>query len=200
MLASKIMVFGKTIPVWVAALALLAATSGAAVGMVLAGSVKGDIVTSLTQALLVHSVDSDKTAEFNAVSDDGTKFTTAVEMQTGDKVAVSVAAINRSTDAIAVLLRLDMLAGVTGEVDGQNDAAATPPGTTTSTDITTGGDSCARINLTDWKCKLRSNTPSGSITPDNTAADFKITLGLNDEVPPGFYTTTVTMTQIENKN
>ena len=87
---------------------------------------------------------------------------------------------------MAVLIRLDLLPGISADVDGADDAGSS---------VSSGGgagDSCVRVTLTDWKCKLAS-------TPADGAADFKIKLALHDEVPPGFYTTMVTMTQVENK-
>jgi hypothetical protein len=135
-----------------------------------------------------------KTAQFNAVSDDGTKFTAATEIMTGDGARINVVAVNRSTDTMAVSIILDLRPGITADVDGAEDAGSTPS-LLGGTGVYLGGgtgDSCVRVTLTEWKCKLAATAADG-------ASDFRIKLALNDEVPPGFYHTGVTMTQIENK-
>jgi hypothetical protein len=141
-----------------------------------------------------------KTAQFNAVSDDGTKFTAATEIMTGDGARINVVAVNRSTDTMAVSIKLDLRPGITADVDGAEDAGSTPS-LLGGTGVYLGGatgDSCVRVSLSEWKCKLASNVPSGE-GPGDGASDFRIKLALNDEVPPGFYSTGVAMTQVENK-
>jgi hypothetical protein len=133
-----------------------------------------------------------KTAQFNAVSDDGTKFTAATEIMTGDGARINVIAVNRSTDTMAVSIKLDLKPGITADVDGADDAGSN------SSLLGGTGDSCVRVTLSEWKCKLASNVPSSG-GPGDGAADFMINLALNDETPPGFYHTGVTMTQVENK-
>lgn len=264
MLASKITVLGKSVPVWLASLALLAATAGAAVGIVLAGGVTGEIITTVDQSLLVESTTAYslpttatetlrvKPAQFNAVTDDGTKFTAATEIMTGESVAVAVAAKNRSTDTMAVLIKLDLMPGITADVDGSDEARISGNGTRgkitggvpAAAGKQIGSDTCVRMSLSEWKCKLVTQKVADLVTGNNpdhthkageydsasgiattkpklligtgsthdtvTTTDFQdiqfgdgdyiIRLALNDETPPGFYTTGVTMTQIENKN
>ncbi len=55
MAGKKVRIFGRTLPAWALAAALVVATSGAAAGTVLVGSVTGDISATVSQALLINA-------------------------------------------------------------------------------------------------------------------------------------------------
>lgn len=162
MLNPKVKLFGQTVSTWLVALTLLASTAGAAAGIVLSGQVKGEITTTVDQALVVKSVSG---AGFNGVADDGTGFTAVTEISTGDKYTLKLDLHNRSADTLAAKLTLDM-----------------PPGITVSARAAAGQSELTelvRVGLGAWLFKLASGDAA-----DN---ELEIEVAHADPAPPGFY-------------
>ena len=96
----KVQVLGKSFPAWIIAAALIVATAGAAAGTVLSGAVAGQVSTSVSQSL---SIDSGSVAGADnaifTVSDNGTKFSAAAEINNGDKYTIALVLGNDSNQS-----------------------------------------------------------------------------------------------------
>ena len=122
----KVRILGATFPAWAIAVVMILAASGAAVGTVLAGKVTGTISATASQALLIkfpsggtHIVGAD--ADLMTVSDDGTGFTAAAEINTGDSFEVHLALLNESNSELNGELTLIAPDGITFRVARAND-------------------------------------------------------------------------------
>ncbi len=158
----KIKVLGKSIPVWVLGAALTIISGGAAAGPVLSGNVQGTVPTAVSQALTVESVGGD--VGFGGVSDDGTQFTAAAEIVTGEQYRIDLHLANNSSEDIFAELALDIPIGLTIDVDD--------PGS----DVT----GLTRTGLATWKMKLASGATGAS-------GLVIVTVAHADDAPPGFY-------------
>ncbi|MBI4312962.1 MAG: hypothetical protein HY681_14470 [Chloroflexi bacterium] len=171
----KVRMFGKTLPAWAVGVALILATSGAAVGVVLTGNVTGVITATASQSLLVSNgslsgpaVD----AGLFTLSDDGTKFTAGAEINTGDKFDVDLALANASAEELTGELTLVAPSGVTLLVREFDDITG----------------NIVRTGPFTWKFRL----PVAS----DTTADMRVTVALADDMPPGFYAIDGTLKQV----
>lgn len=169
----KVKLFGKTLPAWAVAAALVIATSGAATGVVLAGQVTGTITTTSSQAMVINDAGTEiasGTADKGIVtiSDDGTQFHAGAEVNTGDDYEVNVSLSNLSNDELSGELSL-----------------VGPEGITLSVDKDGSGDVVEDVVQTgpfNWKFRLKSDDAGSS-----TSTDMVITVALADDLPPGFY-------------
>ncbi len=171
----KVKLLGKSLPAWAVGAALILATSGAAVGVVLAGNVTGVITTSVSQALLIRdgvlsgpAVD----AGLFTMSDDGTQFTAGTEINTGDKFNVELALANESDEELTGELTLVAPSGITLAVKEMDDIT----------------QNIVRTGPFTWKFRLPVAT--------DTATDMRITVALADDMPPGYYAIDGTLKQV----
>ncbi len=171
----KVRMFGKTLPAWAVGAALILATSGAAVGVVLTGNVSGLITATASQALLVRdgtlsgpAVD----AGLFTMSDDGTKFTAGAEINTGDQFNVDLALANESDAELTGELVLVGPSGITLLVREMDDIT----------------QNIVRTGPFTWKFRLPVAT--------DTVPDMRITVALADDMPPGYYAVDGTLKQV----
>ena len=171
----KVRIFGKRLPVWMVGAGLILATSGAAVGVVLTGQVTGVITATASQALLISAgalsgpaVD----AGLFTMSDEGTKFTAGVEINTGDRFNVDLALANASDEELTGELVLVGPSGITLQVREMDDIT----------------QNIVRTGPFTWKFRLPVAT--------DTAPDMRITVALADDMPPGFYAIDGTLKQV----
>jgi len=125
----KLHILGKNIPAWVIAVALIVTTGGAAVGVILAGQVTGTISTTASQALVVRtgSVSGGAVdAGLFTMSDNGTAFTAAAEVHTGDQYNVNLTLANHSNTELIGDLTLVAPDGITLSVAGAGNTVAGP--------------------------------------------------------------------------
>ena len=173
----KVRIFGGSLPVWVLAAALIAATAGTATGVVLAGNVDGRVAATASQAIKIG--DGAGTTVSGAdeglvfVEDDGTGFHAAAEINTGDDYEVELSVSNLSDDELTGELTLTAPDGIT--LDVEKAGAITD-------DILQSGPST-------WKFKLPVNDADAT-------TDMKITVALADDTPPGFYSIDGTIEQV----
>ncbi len=126
----KLFSLRRAIPVWVLAILIAAAGSGAAVGTLLSGEITGEMPMTVSQALLVDG-DAFATDDVTftdgtslsrsivATSDSGTGFQVATEMATGDKFLITVPVRNLSHQTMVGLITLEssIPAGLDLDVD-----------------------------------------------------------------------------------
>ncbi len=163
-------------PYLLGALALIASVAGAAAGTVLSGGVGGVVPVSVSQALLVETVQvigGDLAQGFR--SDDGTEFTAAVELNTGDSFETHLALVNESDEDLVGELLLDFPLGISLSVEALD-----------------GADQVLRTGLGSWLFDLESNHT-------NDVIDLIITVALADDIPPGFFEITGELRQINLK-
>ena len=184
---AKLNIFGRAVPAWILGAALVAATAGAAVGTVLAGNVQGNLPTTVSQGLIADtptataaggSYSNDQS--FVSVSDDGTRFTAAIELNTGDMWRVEVPLTNESDNDMVVELTIDFPLGITVDIpdnDGLGDSSDA-----------TGVGNITRTGLHTWKLDLDSAA---------TGTDkVGIEIAHRDDAPPGFYQIQATFQQV----
>ena len=153
----------KGVPMWALVAVIGMVAAGAAVGTVLGGNVQGSIPTSVSQSLLLDTV-IQVDGGFGAVSDDGTQFTIAREIHTGEQYTIDLMLSNGSDDQLLAELSLDIPVGLTVDVEGVGSDVL---------DVT-------RTGLGTWRMRVESGATdeSGKIT---------ITVAHADDAPPGFY-------------
>lgn len=161
-------------PRWLMVAGLLVTVSGAAAGIVLSGQVTGQIPVTVSQALLVETVQvvgGDVSQGFR--SDDGTSFSAAVELNTGDKFEVQLALVNASDEALVGEIILDF-----------------PPGVSLKASSADGVSRIVRTGLGTWLFDLAANH-------SNTLEDMTITIALADDISPGFLEITGNLRQVD---
>ena len=174
----KVRIFGRALPAWLVVGALIAATAGAATGVVLSGSVDGVVTATASQAMVVQ--DGAGTAITGAdeglvfVEDDETAFHAAAELNTGDDFDVELSVANLSDDDLTGELTLIAPDGITMDVVKAGAIA----------------DDIIQTGPFTWKFKLPVND-------DPATTDMTITIALADDMPPGFYEIDGTLTQVK---
>ncbi|MBI4310180.1 MAG: hypothetical protein HY681_00235 [Chloroflexi bacterium] len=166
------------VPLWSLALAgaAIVAAAGQAVGPVLSGSVTGSAGLTVEQALVLsstaseHSVSSLDAADEGlvVVNDEGTSFTAAIELHTGDTVTLNLDLNNVSDAAANGILELNVPAGVDVELDD------------------TGNVDEAQMSKSTW---LIRQTSGG-------AGVLALSISTKDDLKPGFYTISGRIVQI----
>lgn len=177
----RVRILGKSFPAWVVAMAVIVASSGGAVGVVLAGNVTGPIGATVSQALIVFDgslvVPVAADVALFTKKDDGTAFTATAEINTGDQFDVKLQLSNGSGAELTGELTLVAVDGITLKVvkgtlsDIVLDVVRTGPFT--------------------WKFRLNPD-----LTGPNTTTDLVITVALADDMPPGFYSVDATLKQV----
>ena len=170
-MSGKVLILGKSLPVWVIAVALIVATAGAAAGTVLSGAVAGQVSTTVSQSLSINSgsISGADNAIFT-VSDDGTEFSAAAEINNGDKYTIELVLGNASTDTATFELSLA----------GPKDVGLSASGEATKVQA-------VRISATTWKGSVVAG--SGKLT---------ITVAAADDMDPGFYSIEGSIRQVSN--
>lgn len=140
-MSKRVRLLGKTIPVWLLILALVAAGWGAAVGTVLSGKVVGEMPVTVSQALEVGTPVNPDDVDWESndftgpqsvalawgteikadrfigtVSDDQTAFQAAAEFDAGDKLIILVPLKNASNQDLVAELNINYPDGFTVEV------------------------------------------------------------------------------------
>jgi hypothetical protein len=173
----KVRILGATFPAWAIAVAMILAASGAAAGTVLAGKVTGTISATASQALLIRfpsagTFITEADADLMTVSDDGTGFTAAAEINSGDFFRVHLALANESNSQLNGELTLVGPDGITFRVEHANDVVPY----------------VVRTGPFTWRFRLNPTT-------DDTQ-DMVITVALADDLLPGFYAIDGSLKQI----
>ena len=172
----KIQILGRSLPAWVIAVALIVATAGAAAGTVLSGAVAGQVSTSVSQSL---SIDSGSvTGADNAiftVSDNGTNFSAAAEINNGDQYTIALVLQNGSSQSAVFELTLV----------GPRDVG-----------LSVAGSAAAGSKVDVRAVRTRATTWKGSIASGN--GDLTITVAAADDMDPGYYSINGSIKQVSN--
>ena len=182
MFSSTLGISGRRIPTWLVGSALVVAAAGAAVGTVLVGDVQGELPTTVSQALIAGEpvAGGDSDGSFVSVTDDGTGFIAANEMNTGDMWTVTLPLANESDNDMDVLVTVDVPHGLTIDV---NDADAG------DTDV----ENVIRTGLNTWLFDLHDDA-------DGSSTDtIEIEIAHTDDAPPGFYQVHTRLQQIDSQ-
>ena len=183
LLASKIRLGRVSVPVWtsVLALAVTGLAAGQAVGPVLTGSVTGSVGLTVEQAI---TMDTDRGVNglnvsgaddsVSTVNDEGTEFTVAVELNVGQRILIDGFVRNDSGADGAVMLELNVPAGIDVELDEL-------------------GDDMGEAQLTRSSWLLLVDDVAGTVDDDD---GFRLTVEPKDDLKPGFYTITGRLVQI----
>lgn len=169
MIKHKIRMFDRSIPTWLLVLTLLVAGAGAAVGTVLAGQITGEVPVTVGQALVTDYVNipaGQVDQRFTSISDDGTGFTAAAEVDTGMDYTITVGIENNSDEDAVAELTLIYPDGLTLDVVGMGQI----------TKVT-------RTGLYTWKMDVDAIAAGGVGASDI----INITVAVADDIAPGFY-------------
>jgi hypothetical protein len=171
----RLHILGRAIPVWLLILTLVVAGAGAAVGTVLAGQIGGEMPVTVSQALVVKAVDipdANVDEDFTSLSDDGTGFTAAAEVDTGMDYTIDLALGNNGDEALVGKLTLIL-----------------PDGITVSLAEADGVTNLTRTGLYTWMFDLAASET-------DTTTDITITVAVADDLDPGFYPIEGTIEQV----
>ncbi len=172
---------------WPLVLGLMLPGAGAAVGAVLSAQVIGEMPVAVSQALTIdtaahipvgfasyggHEYGAWSAALpdrwFVSYSDDGTGFTAAGELNTGDKALIIVYLANRAKKDLVGEISLILPQGITAEIAGEAAIGNI--------------DNITRTALYTWR--MRVDDTCGD-QPGNAA--IVIHIGVADNIQPGFY-------------
>ncbi len=157
---------------------IAAVGAGAAVGTVLEGKVTGEIPVTVSQGLTLDignpPLIEGTQASIGTVSDDGTSFTAAAEISTGDLYYVTLYLVNNSKQDMVAQLTLLLPDGVTVKVNGSGSYVK----------------NMCRTGSSTWLMNIVSGS-SGA--PDSW---IKITVAAADDIRPGFYRIQGTLEQV----
>jgi len=174
MFKHQIGVFGRAMPTWLLIATLVLAGAGAAVGTVLAGKITAEVPVTVEQAQVVRSKPTQVTGYeadqfFASMKDDGTAFTAAAELNTGDEWRFDVPISNNSAAPLVGEVTLTFPTGLTLDVDSGH----------------TNTQNVCRTGLFTWKF-------------DQLVGDgvLRIKVGVADEIAPGFYKIEGTIEQV----
>lgn len=119
-----ISLLNKKLPVVVLAGVLITAGAGAAAGVTFSGTIQGEATSTVDQALLMTSLDapdSDTNNDLGQVSDDGTKFEFAADVNQGELYHLNANLDNKGSQNINGELTLKVPEPLEVEVQGNND-------------------------------------------------------------------------------
>lgn len=213
-MARRIRLLGRAIPLWAAvgAAVALPAAAGQAVGPVLSGSITGSNPVAVGQAILLDTAvpfgknpgfgnQNDILGEANdpsdgvtARSEDGTSFTVAMELYTGQRAAVNIYLANKSGADAAALLELSYPRGFSiglADIDRPDEGGSNVNGT--GGPIGSNVVREAQAGQASWLLTVGASAGTGN--------DDGVTLLVRPQpdISPGFYTITGRITQISGR-
>jgi hypothetical protein len=166
--------------------AVIIMASGQAVGPVLSGSVTGDVVTVVSETIIL---DPDLLVGFNPVvvsgvddwastrNDEGTQFNLAMEMNVGDRAIIDIYLENLSNRDAAATFSVVAPADVDVEL----------------TEIPTSDDRVAEAQMSRARWLMRLSAAAG----DDDEDGIRLTVEPKDQFKPGFFVVNALIAQIE---
>ena len=202
----KVTILGKVLPIWLIAILLIASGAGAAVGTVLQGNVVGEMPVAVSQALLVGTpvgaggadagvdisgnVDGAQSTAaeianltladrfIGVVSDSGTAFQAAAEIDQGDIYAFWLPLNNASDEDLTAELTLNFPECAEVEVLRGLEGSGS--------DANIGG--VVRTSFNTWKVTVDADAAgaeAGAIDPNEDS--ILIMVQIDDNCAPGYY-------------
>ncbi len=203
---SRIPIIGQVmakLPPWAIVLLLIAVSAGVGAAPVI-GGVTGEANTVVEQAVTVHDgrvrlLDAEgvvatgpsPSAAF-VLNTEGTGFIAAISLATGDQYAIDLALANTSLDQAAMELTFE------SEAEGFTATAA----------LLCGAIECAGVQTTEQVTAVAHSGPNTFIVQIEADSDgqdagaslfeLRISVKIDDTIAPGFYKTSLNLTQIDN--
>jgi hypothetical protein len=173
----------KKLTLWIMIFALTASAMGAAAGIVLSGSVKGDVKVAVSQPLKIETPTfsgiPNERSHFGGVSDTGTEFSAAVELYQGETVVINVPIVNNANvDHVVEIVMTPPQVTV--------PARANPSDYSINLDVKGNGviTDVVRVDTNTWKCTVASTSLGNSSIPFD---GVKVTVALGRLLAPGYY-------------